>query len=119
MKLSLDPGISMPQHISAEAEALAAWYDSRPAIRRLWAIREKETLCVLVTLEPTVDNSDIYPAWFACNQGWAREIQSITGGSDVSLEMLEEPTVSEFEVEYEGEVVAAISWRDPTSFWQA
>jgi hypothetical protein len=118
MKLNLDPGLTAPAHVSAEAEALAAWYDARPTIRRLWAIRNLETLSVIVTLEPTVDSNDTYPAWFACSRGWASEIQSITGGT-VNLEMLEEPTVDEFEVGLEGEIVAAISWRDPTSFWKA
>ena len=75
-------------------------------------------MSVIVTLEPTVDNDDTYPAWFACNQGWAREIRSITG-SPVKLELLDEPLVDEFEIDLEGEIVAAISWRDPTSFWKA
>ena len=39
MKLSLDPNVMAPRHITAEAEALAAWYDAHPTIRRLWAIR--------------------------------------------------------------------------------
>ena len=122
MKLSLDPNVMAPRHITAEAEALAAWYDAHPTIRRLWAILnsqgDAQTLSVIVTLEPTVDNGDTYPAWFACNQGWAREIQGITGRL-VTLEMLEEPSVDEFEIDVDGEIVAAISWRDPTSFWKA
>jgi hypothetical protein len=118
MKLSLDPDTESPQHISAEAEALADWYDAHPTIRRLWAIRSALALNVIVTLEPTVDNNDTYPAWFACSRGWSQEIQLLTGGM-VSLEMLEEPVVSEFEVEIEGEIIAAISWRDPASFWKA
>jgi len=118
MKLNLDPIAPLPRHVTAEAEALSDWYDSHPTIRRLWAIRDAQTLSVIVTLEPTVDNDDTYPAWFACNQGWVREIRSITG-SLVNLELLDEPTVDEFEVDLEGEIVAAISWRDPTSFWKA
>jgi len=118
MKLSLDPAIAIPPHVTAEAEALADWYDAHPTVRRLWAIRSALSLNVLVTLEPTIDNGDTYPAWFACSRGWAREIQTLTGGT-VSLEMLEEPSVDEFEVELEGEIIAAISWRDPTSFWKA
>lgn len=118
MKLSLDPATFTPVQVSAEAEALAAWYDARPTVRRLWAIRVQRSLNVIVTLEPSMDSNDTYPAWFACSQGWAREIQTITG-TDVTLEMLEEPTVDEFEVDIEGEIVAAISWRDPTSFWKA
>jgi hypothetical protein len=118
VKLSLDPEVGLPLHVSAVAEALSEWYDARPEIRRLWAIRSKLALNIIVTLEPTVDNNDTYPAWFAHSRGWASEIQSMTGGT-VSLELLEEPSVREFEVEFEGEIVAAISWRDPTSFWKA
>jgi hypothetical protein len=47
-----------------------------------------------------------------------REIRSIIG-SPVNLELLDEPEVDEFEVDLEGEIIAAISWRDPTSFWKA
>ena len=118
MKLSLDSASFLPQHVSAEAEALSAWYDARPTIRRLWAIRDESKLNVIVTLEPTVDNDDIYPAWFACSRGWVNEIQSAIGGI-VSLEVLEEPTVDEFEIGFDGVLVTALSWRDPTSFWKA
>jgi hypothetical protein len=118
MKLSLDPAVTAPLHVTAEGEALADWYDAHPTIRRLWAIRSALALNVIVTLEPTVDNSDTYPAWFACSRGWAQEIQVLTGGT-VSLEMLEEPPVTEFEIELDGEIVAAFNWRDPASFWKA
>jgi hypothetical protein len=118
MKLSLDPMATFPRHVTAESEALAAWYDAHPTIRRLWAIRDGQSFNVILTLEPTMDNSDVTPSWFACNQGWAREIRAITG-SPVELELLDEPLVDEFEVDLEGEIVAAISWRDPTSFWKA
>jgi len=118
MKLSLDATATIPRHVTAEAEALADWYDAHPTIRRLWAIKDAKALSVIVTLEPTVDDDDTYPAWFACNQGWAREIRSITDGP-VNLELLDEPTVGEFEVDLEGEIIVAINWRDPTSFWKA
>ncbi len=118
MKLSLDPAAMMPAHVSAEAEALAEWYDAHPAIRRLWAVRDAQVLTVVLTLEPTMDNGDTSPAWLAFGRVWANEIQSLTGG-DVLLEQREEPLACEFEVELEGEIVAAISWRDPTSYWKA
>jgi len=118
VKLSLDPAFAFPSHVTAEAESLAEWYDAHPTVRRLWAIKSELALNIIVTLEPTVDNGDTYPAWFACSRGWARELQTLTGGT-VSLELLEEPSADEFEVELEGEIVAAISWRDPTSFWKA
>jgi hypothetical protein len=118
MKLRLDATRDAPPHVTAESEALSEWYDAHPNIRRLWAIRDAEALSVILTLEPTVDNSDTYPAWFACNQAWTREIRSVTGGA-VRLELLDEPVVDEFEIELEGEIVAALNWRDPTSFWKA
>ena len=118
MKLSLDPAAMVPTHVTAQAEALADWYDAHPAVRRLWAIRDSQSLNVILTLEPTMDGSDTYPAWYACSRGWTSEIQSITGGF-VTLELLDEPEVAEFEINIEGEIVAAISWRDPTSFWKA
>jgi hypothetical protein len=118
MKLNLDPARNAPRHISAESVALADWYDAHPTIRRLWAIRDMQTLSVILTLEPTIDDGDTYPAWFACSQGWAREIGAITR-SVVKLERLDEPSVDEFEIDLEGEIVAALSWRDPTYFWTA
>jgi len=118
MKLYLDPMTTIPPHITAEAEALAEWYDAHPTIRRLWAIKDAQILRVILTLEPTVDNNDTYPIWFACSRGWAREVESITGRV-VNLELLDEPLTNEFEIDLEGEIVAAISWRDPTSFWKA
>jgi hypothetical protein len=118
MKLSLDPAITAPARVSADSVALAAWYDAHPAIRRLWAIRHGHELSVFVTLEPTMDSSETYSAWFACNHGWANELRSIIN-STVSLELLEEPAVEEFEIDIEGEIVASICWRDPTYFWLA
>ena len=118
MKINLDPAAEVPRHITAESEALGAWYDDHPDVRRLWAIRTEQVLNVIITLEPTVDNADTYPSWFAFNHRWSREIQSIAGGP-VRLELLDEPVVSEFEIDLEGEIVAALSWRDPTSFWKA
>jgi hypothetical protein len=119
MKLSLDPTILIPpRHVTAEAEALADWYDANPGVRRLWAIRNALALNVIVTLEPTVDNSDTSPPWLACGRRWASEIQALTGNT-VSLELLEEPLTSEFDIDFEGEIIAALSWRDPTSFWKA
>ena len=118
MRLSLDPTVMVAAHVTAQAEALAEWYDAQPAVRRLWAIKNAQSLSVILTLEPTMDGSDTYPAWFACSRGWTREIQSITS-SVVKLELLDEPAGEDFEVDAEGEIVAAISWRDPTSFWKA
>lgn len=118
MKLSLDPSVAPPRHVTAESVALAAWYDAHPTVRRLWGIRDRHMLGVIVTLEPTVDNNDTYPTWFACSRGWSQEIQRITG-SVVKLELIEEPLVEEFDVDIEGDIIAALNWRDPTYFWKA
>lgn len=118
MKLSLNPTAMMPRHVTAEAEALSAWYDANPRIRRLWAVRTGLALNVIVTLEPTMDNSDVTPSWLACGRSWVNEIQSLTGAT-VSLERVDEPLACEFDIAHEGEIVAAMNWRDPTSFWKA
>jgi hypothetical protein len=118
VRITLDPACTSPRHVTAEAEALAEWYDSHPDVRRLWAIKDALALNVILTLEPTVDNGDTSPPWLACGRRWASEIQSLTGIT-VSLELLEEPLASEFDIELEGEIIAALSWRDPTSFWKA
>jgi hypothetical protein len=118
VKLSLDPTVMIPRHVTAESEALADWYDAHPTIRRMWAIRDTQVLNVILTIEPTMDGSDTYPAWFACSRRWTQEIQSIASGT-VELELLDEPRINEFEIDLEGEIVAAFSWRDPTSFWKA
>lgn len=116
MKLNLDPAITSPQHITAEAEALSEWYDANPEIRRLWAIEDRQALRVIVTLEPTMDNGDTTPLWFAYSTTWEREIRATTG-RPVQLELVEEPPSGEVEVDGGGEVIAAISWRDPTFLW--
>jgi hypothetical protein len=116
MKLNLDPAITGPRHITAESEALADWYDATPDVRRLWAIRESRLLRVIVTLEPTMDNGDTSPVWFAQSAMWEQELRANTGGL-VRLELVPEPHAPVFEVEADGEVVAAISWRDPAFLW--
>jgi hypothetical protein len=112
MKLSLDPSVTPAQTITAESLALAAWYDAHPAVRRMWAIREAEKLRVIVTLEPTIDNSDTHPAWLANSHAWGHELHSHTG-SFVELELVDEPLINEIETDAEGDVVVAMCWRDP------
>lgn len=118
MKLSLDPAVTAPRNITRESLVLSAWYDANPAVRRLWAVKDSRALRVIVALEPTVDDSDTSPAWLAHGQIWAREIRSGTG-SFVELEMVEEPSVDEIEIDAEGEIIAALCWRDPTLLWSA
>jgi hypothetical protein len=112
MKLSLDPALAPPRSRSPESRALARWYDGRPSVRRMWAIRERQGLRVIVTLEPTVDDSDIVPTWLAHCGAWARELQAAAGGV-VRLELVDEPVGDAVEIDAEGTIVAAMCWRDP------
>lgn len=112
MKLSLDPTVTAPRFITSESLALATWYDAHPAVRRMWAIRHEQTLRVIVALEPSVDNSDVHPVWLACGMKWARELRSQAAGQ-VELQLIDEPSIDEFETDAEGDVVVAMCSRDP------
>ena len=35
------------------------------------------------------------------------------------MALLDEPALREVEIDIEGEIVAALSWRDPTYYWKA
>ncbi len=96
-----------------EFAALSAWYDSRPEIRRLWALREIQGLRVLVQVERAFDSSEIHPAWLANRDVWINELQVCTG-SPVRLEHAAEPFSDEVVTEAPGVIVAALSWRDPS-----
>jgi hypothetical protein len=113
MKLSLDPDVDPTRRaITAESLALSAWYDAHPVVRRMWGVRDAEKLRVIVTLQPTVDDSDTHPAWLANGEAWVHELRSRTG-SCVELELAEEPLLNEIETDAEGDVVVAMCWRDP------
>jgi len=99
---------------SSESSRLAAWYDSQASIRRMWAVRGAQALRVIVTLEPTIDNGDVYPAWLANADRWMQELR-VEVGSPVELMLLLDPASVEIGVAAEGELVAALSWRDPTA----
>jgi hypothetical protein len=114
MKLSLDPAVTAPRLITSESLQLAAWYDTHPSIRRMWAIRREQTLRVIVALEPTIDNSDVQPVWLAYGMAWARELNAHAAGGRVELEVIEEPQIDEIETDAEGDVVIAMCWRDPS-----
>jgi hypothetical protein len=88
----------------------AEWYGSHALVRRLWAIRDSHGLRVLVTLEPTHDSDDTFPAWLANRQAWVQELQS-HGDNSVRLEQIDD----EVPFETEGVIIAALSWRDPVS----
>jgi hypothetical protein len=76
--------------VSAAFAELAKWYATHPAVRRLWAIRAPQRMRVIVTLEPTHDGDDIYPAWLANGRQWVRELQSRIDGP-VELEVMDPP----------------------------
>ena len=113
MKLNLDPTV-MPVHdASGESLALAAWYDSKPAVRRLWGIRIQQSLRVILMIEATHDNSDVLPVWLACSGAWANELRVFTGVT-VQLELFNDLSAPEIEIEPDGVIIADLYWRDST-----
>ena len=88
---------------------LAKWYAAHSAVRRLWAIRESQGMRVIVTLEPTHDGDDIYPAWLANGHEWAHELQ-VRMRRTVQLERVDEVS---FERLTSDSLLADLSWRDP------
>lgn len=113
MKLSLDPSVPAASRFTAESLALASWYDAQPAVRRLWGFRSAQELRVIVAVQPTHDNDDIYPTWLANTQAWASELQSCTGSS-VQLELIQELPFDEIELDAESVLIADLFWRDAT-----
>jgi hypothetical protein len=113
MKLCLDPSVAAPTNITPDSLALGAWYDSQPAVRRLWGIREPQSLRVVVAIESTPDNDDIYPVWFANAEAWASELRLKTG-SPVRLELIDEFPGGGIEVDSDSVLVADLFWRDET-----
>lgn len=94
-----------------ESAAIAAWYSSRPEIRRLLAIRDQEGLRVLVQLDPAPDSNETHPAWMANRDEWTEELQWRTGAA-VRLERFNES--DDDETDPREVVVADLSWRDPS-----
>jgi hypothetical protein len=113
MKLSLDPSVAAQQNITAESLALAWWYDSHPTLRRLWGIKVAQKLRVIVAVEPTHDDDDIYPAWFANTEAWVSELHLYTG-SPVQLEFVHESPFDGIEIDAGSIIIADLFWRDPT-----
>lgn len=113
MRLSLDPSAVPSRDVTPESLALARWYDANPAVRRLWGIRNPNTLTVVVALEPTHDGDDVFPTWAAHSGAWARELRSVTR-SAVQLELFRESSLDETEFHAEGVVIADLFWRDPS-----
>jgi len=113
MKLSIDPSVTAPRSITAESLALAWWYDSHPAVRRLWGIKVAQGLRVIVAIEPTLDNDDVVPGWLANSGTWSRELDLRTG-SYVQLELIKDLPCDGIEVEPGSVLIADLFWRDAT-----
>lgn len=101
------------QAVISESLALAHWYDSQPVVRRLWGIRRQDLLRVIVAIEPTLDNDDIYPAWLANTSSWRRDLHARLG-RPVQLELFLMSPWDEVKVEPGCVVIADLHWRDAT-----
>jgi hypothetical protein len=93
--------------------AVGRWYQSNPAIRRLWAIRRVDHLRVIVSIEPTLDNDDVYPVWLVNRMAWAAELQA-RAGCEVRMELLQEFPWNKIGADLGGDVVIELNWRDAT-----
>jgi hypothetical protein len=113
MRISINPSVSRPEHVTAEALALAGWYDSHPAIRRLWGIKVEQWIRVIVSIEPTLDNDDIIPAWLANTAAWSKELRLQTG-SRIRLELIKDLPCDGIEVDPGSVLIADMFWRDAT-----
>lgn len=113
MKLSIDPSVTVPQNVTAESLALARWYDSHPAVRRLWGVKVAQGLRVIVAIEPTLDNDDVLPGWLANTEAWSRELHLQTGIC-VQLELVKDLTCDGIEVDPGSVLIADLFWRDGT-----
>jgi hypothetical protein len=78
----------------------------------LWAIEDSHRVRIIVTLEPTHDGDDTYPAWIANSHAWAHELQ-LHIGSPVTLELVDEPSCEAIERQGGGIIVSDLCWRDP------
>jgi hypothetical protein len=97
--------------LDLESAVLTAWYDSRPEIRRLRAIRDTEGLRVLIELEPAQDSGEIHPAWMAKGRQWADELRWHMD-SAIRLEHVDGSVADQ--VQIRGVIVADLAWRDPS-----
>lgn len=118
MKLTLAPASHARHQDSFTSNALKAWYDAKPAVRRLWAIEPEDAgdagaLRVIVMLEPSLDGDETSPSWMAHGERWALELREQLAGA-VDLERIDGPLPEEFELEGEGVVLSALCWRDST-----
>ena len=111
MNLVLDPSLNQVRTVTAALAALTKWYARHPTVRRLWAISESQRMRVIVTLTPTHDGNEIYPAWLANGHEWAHDLQ-LHMDVPVQLEVMDAPFLAEPAAGVDGVLVAALFWRD-------
>jgi hypothetical protein len=93
------------------AAALAKWYATHSAIRRLWAIEDAVALTILITLEPTADGDDTLPVWLARRADWESDLHLLVG-REVQLQLLASDAFVESYLNPDAVTIAEVSWRD-------
>lgn len=119
MKIFLHRSLEESSHCVVTSNALKSWYDSNPAVQRLWAIqltREggASVLRVMLMLQPSPDGDDTTPVWMARCAKWTLDLSQRLAGP-VQLERIDGPLPDAFEVDGDGILLSALCWRDPTS----
>jgi hypothetical protein len=113
MKLSADRCFTESPTVAEQSAALESWYESKPAVRRLWGIKDAQTLRVVLLLEPTPDNDDVSPVWLANASAWSSELQ-LHARSPVQLEIVSGTSLDGIRTDSGPVVVANLFWRDVT-----
>jgi hypothetical protein len=113
VNLIINPSPNDGRTVAAAFEVLAKWYAVHSVVRRLWAISDSQRMRVIVTLEPTHDGDDIYPAWLANGHEWAQELQ-LAMELPVELEVVDEPFLRVSAPGVDAVLVAELFWRDST-----
>jgi hypothetical protein len=117
MKLFFDqlPEVRNPDSVM---NVLQSWYDSKPAVQRLWAIESRGAggdteLRVIVMLEPSPDSDEVTPIWMARGAQWVTDLRHRVA-VPMRLEWTEVPWPDTFDVDGQGLVRSVHSWRHPT-----
>lgn len=118
MNITLTPEADAPPLDPLASKALRDWYDSKPYVRRLWAIRpdgasDATTLRILVMLDPSPDGDDHSPRWMASGAQWSQELSKQLAAY-VQLERIDGPLPDVFEIDGDGVLLSTLCWRDPT-----